>query len=450
VNVEAFLDSMAKRGASEALVAEGTSYSYAELVSAIEEAWQFRDVRPGSVVALVGGFDLPTISALFALWRRDCVVVPMLADDKKRCEIAQVEIVVQEARPRETGILAKHPLYADISGPGLVLFTSGSTGVPKAAVHNVARWFDKLSRPGRRQRTLAFLSFDHIGGLNTLLYAFANGGCLVCPPDRSPACVWETIARHEVELLPTTPTFLRLALLDGAVTPLPSLRLVAYGSEPMPQATLDAAKAALPNVEFLQQYGMSELGVLRSRSREDGSTWVRLGGKEFDVRVVDGLLEVRADTAMVGYLNAPSPFTEDGWLRTGDEAEQDGEWLRIRGRRSETINVGGEKVHPAEVESFLESLPGVAQAVVHGEANPILGQVVVASVRLTTDEPLEAFRARARTELRGKLPRYAIPQRIEPLANAPTVCGKKVRTPLLVDDPRPALPQVGGSIAQAA
>lgn len=53
---------------------------------------------------------------------------------------------------------------------------------------------------------------------------------------------------------------------------------------------------------------------------------------------------------MLGYLNAASPFTDDGWFKTGDEVEQDGEWLRILGRRSEIINVGGEKVSPAEIE----------------------------------------------------------------------------------------------------
>ncbi|RYG21394.1 long-chain fatty acid--CoA ligase, partial [bacterium] len=440
MNVEGFLDGMAKHGPADALVVEGVSYSYLELVNEIEEAWRIRDVRPGSVVALVGGFDLLTISSLFALWRRDCIVVPMLTLDENRCGIAEVEYLVVDGKVASFSPLPsggegsgvrepKHFLYEQLQGPGLVLFTSGSTGTPKAAVHDVTRWFVKLDRPGRRQRTLTFLSFDHIGGLNTLLYAFANGGCLVCPSDRSPATVWNAIADHNVELLPTTPTFLRLSLLDGQIQSGESLKLIAYGSEPMPQATLDAAKAALPNVEFLQQYGMSELGVLRSRSREDGSTWVRLGGSEFDVRVVEGLLEVRADTAMVGYLNAPSPFTQDGWLRTGDEAEQDGEWLRIRGRRSETINVGGEKVHPAEVESHLESLPGVAQALVRGEANPILGQVVVASVSLTTGESTEAFRARMRAELKGKLPRYAIPQRIEPLQHEVTNRGKKIRNP---------------------
>lgn len=425
MTVEELLSRFDREG--DALAAGGTTIAYRELLAEIERR-PFPDVPARAVVGLVGDFDVETIASLLSLWRKGCVVVPMLAPNAERDEIAQVEYVVKRGTVRSTGWIAFHPYYESPGGPGLVLFTSGSTGTPKAAVHDVSTWLKKLSRPGRRQRTVAFLSFDHVGGLNTLLYALANGGCVIVPADRSPAAVWSAIDAHEAELLPTTPTFLRLALLDGPIPPASSLKLVAYGSEPMPETTLAAAKAALPNVELLQQYGMSELGVMRSRSREDGSTWVRLGGPEFGVRVVDGLLEVKADTAMLGYLNAPSPFTADGWLRTGDEAEQDGEYLRIKGRRSETINVGGEKVHPAEVEASLEALEGVTHAAVRGESNPITGQIVVAAVRLSTDEAIEDFRKRMRIELKGKLPRYALPQRVEALTGGMNERGKKIRS----------------------
>ncbi len=399
----------------ESLVVGNTSYTYRELVEMVP------DVPSGSVVGLLGGFDAPSVAALLSLWRESCIVVPMLRRDEERLRIAQAEYVLEDGCLQRTGIKAAHPLYGEIEGAGLVLFTSGSSGTPKAVVHNMERWFAKLARPGKRQRTLAFLSFDHVGGLNTLLYALANGSTIVVPEDRSPAAVWRAINEHRVELLPTTPTFLRLALLDGPIPSLPSLRLVSYGSEPMPLGTLEAIKAALPNVEFRQQFGMSEVGVLRSQGAD--STWVRLEG----ARVVDGLLEVRSSTTMLGYLNAPSPFTADGWLRTGDEAEQHGDLFRVLGRRSETINVGGEKVHPADVESRLEALDGVAHAVVRGEPNPLVGHAVVARVVLSTDESIEEFRSRMQSELKSRLPRYAIPQRVERLTTAMGDRGKKLR-----------------------
>ena len=79
---------------------------------------------------------------------------------------------------------------------------------------------------------------------------------------------------------------------------------------------------------------------------------------------------------MLGYLNAPSPFDADGWFNTQDAVEQDGEWLRFLGRTSDLINVGGQKVYPAEVESVLLELENVLDVTVRGEPNPIIGQIV--------------------------------------------------------------------------
>jgi acyl-CoA synthetase (AMP-forming)/AMP-acid ligase II len=115
---------------------------------------------------------------------------------------------------------------------------------------------------------------------------------------------------------------------------------------------------------------------------------------------------------MLGYLNAPSPFTEDGWFRTGDAVEVDGEYFRILGRRSEIINVGGEKVFPAEVETLLETMPGVEEAVVAAQPSAITGQVVVARVKLSAEESLSAFRTRMRQYCRDRLAPFKIPQKV--------------------------------------
>src|SRR5947209_16819005 len=105
---------------------------------------------------------------------------------------------------------------------------------------------------------------------------------------------------------------------------------------------------------------------------------MRLGGDGFETRVVDKVFQIKDKSAMLGYLNAPSPFTEDGWFRTGDAVEVDGEYIRICGRKSEIINVGGEKVYPAEVESVLQLIAGVADVVVSAEKSPLTGQMVQA------------------------------------------------------------------------
>lgn len=79
------------------------------------------------------------------------------------------------------------------------------------------------------------------------------------------------------------------------------------------------------------------------------------------------MLQVKSVSTMIGYINAPSPFTIDGWLMTGDMVEVDGDYIKILGRKSELINIGGEKVFPAEVENVIQLMSGVEEVAVVGE-----------------------------------------------------------------------------------
>jgi acyl-CoA synthetase (AMP-forming)/AMP-acid ligase II len=383
-------------------------------------------VRDGSVVSLEADFSPAAVAAWLALVERACILVPLTSSVEVHKaefrEIAEVERTVvldadDRAEVRATGAAARHPLLLRLrerGHPGLVLFSSGSTGRSKAALHDFVPLLRKFEHRRPALRTLTFLLFDHIGGVNTLFHTLANQGCVVTVSDRSPDAVCAAIARHRVELLPTSPTFLNLLLLSGAHRrhDLGSLSLVTYGTEPMPEATLARVVAELPGVRLQQTYGLSEVGILRSKSRGSDSLWVKLGGEGFETRVRDGLLEIRAESAMQGYLNAASPFTEEGWFATGDAVLEDGEWLRILGRRSELINVGGEKVYPAEVEGVLQQIEGVEDVAVSGEPHPITGQIVKARVKLSGDESLSAFRRRMHDFCRGRLARHKIPQKV--------------------------------------
>jgi acyl-CoA synthetase (AMP-forming)/AMP-acid ligase II len=179
----------------------------------------------------------------------------------------------------------------------------------------------------------------------------------------------------------------------------------------MPEATLKRVAQLAPDARLQQTYGLSELGVLRSRSEDSNSLWVKVGGAGFETRIVDDLLYVRSESAMIGYLNAPSPFDEDGWMCTGDRVEQRGEYLRILGRESEEINVGGQKVFPAEVETALLEAGNVDDATVYGEAHKLMGAVVMARIKLHEPEDPAALRARLRKHCLARLAPYKVPVR---------------------------------------
>jgi long-chain acyl-CoA synthetase len=116
---------------------------------------------------------------------------------------------------------------------------------------------------------------------------------------------------------------------------------------------------------------------------------------------------------MLGYLNAPDLFDAEGWLNTQDIVEVDGEYLRILGRASDLINVGGQKVYPAEVEGVLMEMDNVVDVTVYGERNALTGQIVAARFNLCEPEGPAEFKRRLRAFCKGRLAPYKIPVRVE-------------------------------------
>jgi long-chain acyl-CoA synthetase len=429
-HIDFLIDRFQTRRDADAVVWRDRTFSYGDLCEAIDRASeqiQRNAIRRGSVVSLEADFSPAAIAMLLALIAHECVIVPLtLAVEGNKPalrRIAEVETIIDIssediAVAKATGVAATHPIIRTLRErrhPGLVIFSSGSTGTSKAALHDLVPLVDQFRMPGLPVRAISFLLFDHIGGINTLFSILGNGGCLVVAQERSPEQVCKAIARHRPELLPVTPTFLNLLLVSEAYRrwDLSSLKIVSYGTEVMPSATLRRLQTVLPHVKAVQKYGSSELGILQSKTRPGDALWLRIGDERCRIRVVDGMLEVRTPAAMLGYLNAPNPFTPDGWFPTGDAVEVDGEYMRVLGRRSQMINIGGEKVHPAEIENVLQEMDGVVDVVVTAEPHLIAGHIAKARVQLSTTETLEQFRTRMRHFCRDKLPRFKIPQRVE-------------------------------------
>jgi long-chain acyl-CoA synthetase len=423
-------DRMAAAGDRPAIVWQDRAFSYGQLLELKRRCDADLDdagVAPGDVVALEGDYSPGACAALLALIERRAILVPLTksvaAQRDEFLAIAEVQVTLAldgddrwtcERRSVEVTNPLTHKLRA-AGEPGLVLFSSGSTGKSKAAIHSFARLLEKFRVARQQKCTLTFLLLDHIGGINTLLYTLSNGGTAVSVSERDPDTVCRAIERHSVQILPTSPTFLNLLLMSGAHLrhDLGSLELITYGTEVMMESTLARLHEALPGVRLQQTYGLSELGILRSKSRSSDSLWVKVGGEDYETKVVDGTLWIRARSAMLGYLNAPSPFDADGWMNTQDQVEVDGEWIRILGRRSESINVGGQKVYPAEVESVLLRLDNISDATVRGEPNPITGQIVVARLTLRGPEEPAALKRRVREFCARHLAPFKIPVRIE-------------------------------------
>jgi acyl-CoA synthetase (AMP-forming)/AMP-acid ligase II len=417
-------------GQRPALIWREEAWSYDRLCDAAD-GWFHellrRNIRPGSTLAICGDYSPRLCALLMAALLNRNIVVPLAAATARRwnhmMDVAEVEFMIEfdhDDNWRITGRDRKvtHPLLLQLvehGAAGLVLFSSGSTGQSKASALDFDKLLEKFlgSRPA--YRTLVFLLLDHIGGINTLFHVLCHGGTLVPAQERTPEAVCAAIEKHRIQLLPTTPTFLRMLLISDAIKhhDLSSLEIVTYGTEPMPTSTLAAIREALPRVRFKQTYGLSELGIMPTQSRSSDSLWLKLGNAGFEHRIVDGVLWLRSESAMLGYLNAPSPFSEEGWFNTQDIVEVEGDYVRIIGRKSELINVGGEKVHPTEIENVLLQLDNVRDATVFARPNAVTGQVVGARITPVRPEDPEALKQRVRAFCRARLERFKVPAAVE-------------------------------------
>jgi acyl-CoA synthetase (AMP-forming)/AMP-acid ligase II len=417
-------------GDRPALISGNKSWSFTQLFGG-SDAWLGQlaryGVKPGDTLAICGDYSPQLCALLLAALRNRNIIIPLVSATTPRwnrlMELAQTQFAIRFASDDSWHVTrfdrgVSHPLLrqlAERDAAGLVLFSSGSAGESKASVLDFDRLLAKFEAPRPAYRTLIFLLLDHIGGINTLLHVLCHGGTIVTIRERSPDAVSAAIEAHRIQLLPTTPTFLRILLIADAIRrhDLSPLEVITYGTEPMPPSTLAAACEALPWVRFKQTYGLSELGILTTQSRDSGSVWLKLGKTGFEHKIVDDVLWIRSPSAMLGYLNAPSPFDAAGWFNTQDLVERDGEFIRILGRMSELINVGGEKVHPTEIENVLLQIDNVKDVTVCGQPNPITGEVVAAKITPLVPEDPDALKRRVRQFCQAQLERYKVPAVID-------------------------------------
>ena len=413
---------------SNAIVWKNEAFTYAFILNRMNY-WRnkLESIASDNIVGLESDFSPETIAILFILIEKNNIIVPLdithSNKNEKKINIAQLDVLIKVKSENDIEIIylvnnePKNSLYNIIKSrnvPGLVLFTSGSSGKPKGAVHDFSKLLNKFTTKRNALKTINFLLFDHWGGLNTLFHVLSNGGTLIFLENRNADYVCGLIEKYKVELLPTSPTFLNMLLLSRSYErySLSSLKIISYGAEPMPESLLNRLGILFPLIKLQQTYGLIELGVMRSQSESNNSLWVKLGGEGYQTRVENGILQIKSDSAMLGYLNAESPFTNDGWFITGDSVEVKGEYFRILGRKSEIINVGGEKVFPQEVENVILQIADIVDVMVYSENNPLTGKIVCANIKYKGIKPKSDLIKEIKLFCKLNLEQYKVPVKI--------------------------------------
>lgn len=423
------LDRFAEAPNNIAFIHEAEQTTYADVISLIAGYGcnlKNEKVASSGTVAVVGDYSPQIFCLVLALALNGNIVIPIgrdsVVEQDSALSISGCDWIValdSEGCPAfsrhvvETSneMLVK---FRKTGKPGLVLFSSGSTGTPKGILHDFERVASKFEKKRTSTVAIPFLMIDHFGGINTILAITSSLGTVVTVSDRSITSICRAIEDYAVELLPATPSFLTMLTTSNLLAQfdLTSLKRITFGTEVMPQATLDRLKTAFPGVHLQQTYGLSEVGVLASKSREDGSIWLKVGGEGFETRVVDDILWIRSAYAMVGYLNAPSEFDKDGWFNTQDRVEVEDEWVRILGRATDLINVGGLKVYPAEIENVILAMDNIADVAVFGEPHPLLGRMIVAKVVTVEPESAADLKVRIRAACHASLASYKTPSKV--------------------------------------
>jgi fatty-acyl-CoA synthase len=462
-----FADAIAAQAARDAqavaIAQGGQAIRYGELAHRIDRAaarlWHDAGIRSGDRVAWLGANDAAQIVLLFALARIGGILLPLnfrLAPAEWDALLAQCGpklLVHDETFTQAAGAAAQrggmaccpasdlqrgagapgapgHARVDAIDAPVLLVFTSGTTGRPKAAVHTQAnlaanmRIAAQVQRivPGDRVATM--LPLFHVGGLCIqTLPALGAGAQVLLLPRFAPDDAFDCFERERPTLTLQVPATMK-ALIEHprwGASDLTSLRAVWAGSSLIPAPLIDAFHAR--GLPVCNVYGSTETGPFsialppeHAMAKAGSCGWP---APEVQVRLADandgvGELLVRGPNVVQRYWPDEPACDAQGWFATGDLARQDGDGsFTIVGRAKDLIISGGENIHPAEIELALASHPAVLECAAFGVADEEWGEAVAVAVVTRAGEartPAE-LEAELRSYLSSRIARYKLPRR---------------------------------------
>jgi acyl-coenzyme A synthetase/AMP-(fatty) acid ligase len=274
-----------------------------------------------------------------------------------------------------------------------VLFTSGTTGVPKMVFHTLSTLAGAIKTGGTLGGPAVWATFYDIrryGGLQILLRAVLGGGSLVLASPHETAADFLTRAgSHGITHITGTPSHWRRALMSPAARKI-SPQYVRLSGEIADQAILDSLAAFYPQAKVAHAFASTEAGV--GFEVDDGlagfpASFLTRQGAEVEIKVEDDSLRLRSARTALGYVGGQHEVLQDtdGYVDTGDIVELRDARYYFVGRRGGIINVGGLKVHPEEVEAVINRHPSVRMSLVKSRRNPVTGAVVVAEVVLAPE-----------------------------------------------------------------
>jgi len=404
-----------------ALITPDATCSWSELARLTTACQKPLEPFTGHRIGLLMHRHPAAIAGLAACQARGCNVFLLEAtaaaeDIQRLAEEFQLSAIVRASTGSGSPLeitMSESEAAPDASVAGITILTSGTEGRPKAARHSWASLARPIRATDSAERQVWLLSFrlDLYAGMQVMLQCLANYGTLVMPSEKASPDEIVTMMRDQtVGYASATPSYWRRLVLmaDRDIVAAAPLKQITLGGEAVDQQILDSLVSIFPQSRIAHIYATTELG--RCFSVTDGQAGFPeklLDAPSADgiqLRVEDGELMVRSANRMSGYEqqgrssgavdDQSSEEASSDWFATGDLVEQFADRIYFAGRRTEMINVGGNKVSPLAVENVIRSVEGVADARVYGKSSSIAGQLVACDLAVNQGEDSREIRER--------------------------------------------------------
>lgn len=400
----------------------------------VDDAFDFQ----GRSVLLATRDQLSSVMAMIKLdgvARRVLLCLPDVSTADVRTIAARAEVDVVVATEQTTNVDLPHlpVVYVQPSvnpqsvfptgdrATEWVLLTSGTSGTPKLVLHTMSSLVGAIKPSARALPSTVWATFYDIrryGGLQIFLRAMLGATPMILSEANEPvAAHLERLRDGGVTHISGTPSHWRRVLMSGQAGMI-APAYVRLSGEIADQSVLDALQAAYPDAAISHAYASTEAGVgFNVTDGKEGfaAAMVDAPGAEVAMTVRDGALHLRSSRTATRYLGDGQPVIvgSDGFVDTGDLVERRGDRYHFVGRRGGIINVGGQKVHPEEIEAVINAHPAVQMSLVRARRNPITGALVVADVVLKAGHgDADALAGEILNHCRGALAQHKVPTRL--------------------------------------
>lgn len=441
----------------------GVTYSRAEidgLANAVARGLVARGLARGDAVAIIAENSVGFLATYLGVMRAGLVAVPInyrqpagtiahiIADSETRLIFTDagrralcpggIPVIDFAGEGPDTyrGLLDPGPFDTVEPEPGetaMILYTSGSTGMPKGVLLShegqlfaLSRWAGDAAELAR-QRLLVAAPQYHMNALFISKLALRFGASVVLMPRFDAEAYIRAITRHRVTWLTSVPTMLALVVREAALleaSDLSGVERVGMGSAPLTESLFDEVQRWFPGALVSNLYGTTEHGPSAFGAHPDGLARPKLSighaAPGMELRLVGGpdestgVLQARSVSNMTGYKNLPDKTAEvmvDGWYHTKDLMTRDADgFYFIIGREDDMFVCNGENVYPGEVERMLEAHPEIDQASVVPVADPVRGHAPVAFVVRSRDARVDE--AEIQSHARAMGPAYQYPRHV--------------------------------------